>query len=149
MSNIPAFRRRLLMLGATIACVGAFAGDAQAPPQIPDQEQAPTQQQQPQQPSSQGSDGYVAGIRMISPLPGDEWRLPNGDAANTRFSPLAQITLENAAKLHVVTTMTTGIPHGHEGNPLVVNGTMYEVPPYPNDLIAIDLTKPNGPLQWQ
>ena len=87
--------------------------------------------------------------RLIAPVPAGEWRLPNGDLANTRYSTLAQINAGNAAGMMVVNIMETGIPHGHEGNPLVVNGTMYVVTPYPDVLLAIDLTKPNGPLKWK
>jgi PQQ-dependent dehydrogenase (methanol/ethanol family) len=89
-----------------------------------------------------------AGIRMISPSPGAEWTLPNGDLANTRYSTLADITTSNVAELKPVSIMNTGIPNGHEGDPLVVGATMYVVTPYPNNLIAIDLTKPNGPTKW-
>jgi PQQ-dependent dehydrogenase (methanol/ethanol family) len=92
--------------------------------------------------------GAKAGVRMISPLPNGEWTLPNGDLANTRFSPLSQINAGNAAGLKVYTTLSTGIPRGHEGGPLVVNGTMYVVTPFPNNLMAIDLTKPGGSLKW-
>ena len=35
-----------------------------------------------------------------------------------------------------------GIPHGHEGSPLVVNNTMYVITPFPNNLIALDLKNP-------
>jgi PQQ-dependent dehydrogenase (methanol/ethanol family) len=92
--------------------------------------------------------GAAAGVHMISDLPNGEWRLPAGDFANTRFSPLAQITTANVANLKTVTTMSTGIPRGHEGQPLVVNGTMYVVTPFPNLLIAVDLSKPGGGLKW-
>jgi len=87
-------------------------------------------------------------IRTISPLPNGEWRMPAGDFANTRFSPLAQITAANVANLKVVTTLSTGIPHGHEGGPLVVNETMYVVTPFPNNVIAVDLRQPGGALKW-
>jgi len=90
----------------------------------------------------------ASNIRMISPLPGAEWRLPNGDLANTRYSTLTQITTANVSELKPVNIMHTGIPNGHEGNPLVVGDTMYVVTPYPNNLIAIDLTKPDGPTKW-
>ncbi|HET7809922.1 MAG TPA: PQQ-dependent dehydrogenase, methanol/ethanol family [Steroidobacteraceae bacterium] len=80
--------------------------------------------------------------------PGAEWTLPNGDFANTRYSTLAQITPANVAELKPVNIMQTGIPNGHEGNPLVVGNTMYVVTPYPDNLIAIDLGKPDGPLKW-
>lgn len=92
--------------------------------------------------------GAAPGIRLISPLPAGEWRLPAGDYANTRFSALDQINAANAKNLKVITTLSTGIPQGHEGQPLIVNNTMYVVTPYPNNLIAVDLTKPGGALKW-
>ena len=88
-------------------------------------------------------------IRLVSPLANGEWTLPAGDYANTRYSPLSQITTENVKNLKVVGTMATGIPRGHEGQPLVVNNTMYVVTPFPNDLIALDLTKPGFPMKWK
>ncbi len=88
-----------------------------------------------------------AQVKTVSPLPNGEWTLPAGDLANTRYSPLAQLTPQNVKGLKIVSTVTTGVPHGHEGNPLVVNGTMYVVTPYPNNLMALDLTK-NGALKW-
>jgi PQQ-dependent dehydrogenase (methanol/ethanol family) len=89
-----------------------------------------------------------AGVRLVSALPDREWRLPAGDYANTRHSPLAQLTPANVGRLKVVNTVSTGIPHGHEGQPLVVGDTMYIVTPYPNNLIAIDLSQPGGALKW-
>src|SRR6185312_2657731 len=68
--------------------------------------------------------------------------------ANTRFSPLKQLTPDNVSNLRVATTVSTGVPFGHEGQPLVVNDTMYVVTPYPNNLIAIDLTKPSGAVKF-
>ncbi|HEX3344905.1 MAG TPA: PQQ-binding-like beta-propeller repeat protein, partial [Polyangiaceae bacterium] len=93
--------------------------------------------------------GAVAGVHMIAELPGANWTTPAGDLANTRFSPLAQITVDNAKTLHVTSTFTTGVPHGHEGQPLVVDGTMYVVTPFPNDLIAVDLKLPGTPVLWR
>jgi PQQ-dependent dehydrogenase (methanol/ethanol family) len=92
--------------------------------------------------------GYQKGTRLISPLPTRDWVTPAGDLANTRFSPLNQITAGNVRSLKIVSMATTGIPHGHEGQPLVVKNTMYVVTPYPNNLIAIDLTKPGHPIKW-
>jgi PQQ-dependent dehydrogenase (methanol/ethanol family) len=92
--------------------------------------------------------GAVPGIRLISDLPNGDWVLPAGDFANTRFSPLSQINTGNAANLKVVTTMSTGVNRGHEGQPLVVNGTMYVVTPFPNQLHALDLAKPGGERRW-
>ena len=93
--------------------------------------------------------GMQPGIRLISPVPNGEWRLPAGDYANTRFSPLAQITADNVKNLKPIGTMSTGIPHGHEGQPLVVDNTMYVVTPFPNNLIALDLTKEGMPMKWK
>jgi PQQ-dependent dehydrogenase (methanol/ethanol family) len=92
--------------------------------------------------------GALPDIRMISPLPGAEWTLPSGDLANTRFSTLAQINRDTVKNLKIVATHTTGVPHGHEGGPLVVGSTMYVVTPYPNDLLAFDLSKPGHPLKF-
>jgi PQQ-dependent dehydrogenase (methanol/ethanol family) len=92
--------------------------------------------------------GAASGVHLVSDVPNGEWRLPAGDFANTRFSPLAQITTANVANLRPVTTLSTGIPRGHEGQPLVVGGTMYVVTPFPNLLMAIDLSKPGGALKW-
>ncbi len=77
-----------------------------------------------------------------------EWTLPGRDYGQTRYSPLDQITAANVRNLKVAWTFSTGVPRGHEGSPLVVNNTMYIVTPYPNNVFAIDLTKPSGPLKW-
>jgi PQQ-dependent dehydrogenase (methanol/ethanol family) len=83
-----------------------------------------------------------------APNPG-EWTLPGRDYAGTRYSPLDQITTQNANKLQVAWTFSTGLSRGHEGQPLVVNNTMYVVTPYPNIVYAIDLRNPQGPLKWK
>ncbi|HEX4485278.1 MAG TPA: PQQ-dependent dehydrogenase, methanol/ethanol family [Terriglobales bacterium] len=99
--------------------------------------------------SSNDVPGWQPGVHLISPLPTGEWVMPSGDYANTRFSPLAQINTENVKNLHITGMMSTGIPHGHEGGPLIVNKTMYVVTPFPNYLIALDLTKPDYPMKWK
>src|SRR6476661_9096250 len=85
-----------------------------------------------------------------SPLghPG-EWVTPAGDFASTRYSTIDQITSSNVGKLKEVWSFTTGIKDGHEGQPLVVNNTMYVVTPFPNILFAFDLTKPGFPKKWE
>ena len=89
-------------------------------------------------------EGAKPNVRLIAPVPSGEWRLPAGDYAHVRFSPLAQINTGNAGNLKVITTLSTGVAKGHEGGPLVVGDTMYVVTPFPNNLIAIDLRKPGG-----
>ncbi len=76
-----------------------------------------------------------------------EWRTAAKDAANTRFSGLTEITSDNVANLSVAWTYDTGSRHGHEGAPLVVGTTMYIVTPFPNRLVALDLTNP-GSVLW-
>ena len=92
--------------------------------------------------------GELPGIHIVSPVASGQWTMPAGDYGNLRYSPLDKINASNVQNLHVVGTMSTGIPHGHEGGPLVVGDTMYVVTPFPNNLIALDLTKPGFPQKW-
>ena len=71
------------------------------------------------------------------------------DYASTRFSPLAQVTTRNAKDLTLAFTFSTGVVRGHEAAPIVADGTMYVVTPYPNLLYALDLAKPGAPLKWK
>ena len=75
--------------------------------------------------------------------------MPAKDYASTRYSGLAQINSENATRLRPVWTFSTGVLGGHEGQPLVVNNTMYVVTPWPNVLYAFDLTQEGYPLKWK
>jgi len=83
------------------------------------------------------------------PGPAGEWAMPGGDYANTRFSPLEQITPANVKGLRVAWALSTGTLRGHEGQPLVVDNTMYVVTPYPNVAYAIDLAQEGQPLKWK
>jgi lanthanide-dependent methanol dehydrogenase len=71
------------------------------------------------------------------------------DYASTRYSDLAQITATNVGRLRPSWSFSTGVLGGHEGQPLVVNRTMYVVTPYPNVLYAFDLTHEGYPLKWK
>ncbi|MBV8740621.1 MAG: hypothetical protein JOZ12_02495, partial [Sinobacteraceae bacterium] len=66
-----------------------------------------------------------------SPAQKGEWSMPAADYAGTRFSTLAQINLQTATRLRPLWTFSTGVLGGHEGQPLVVNDTMYVVTPWP------------------
>lgn len=74
--------------------------------------------------------------------------MPGKDYASTRFSALNQITPANVERLSVAFTFSTATTHGYEAPPLVVNGTMYLITPWPNYLYALDLTKPGAPAKW-
>ncbi|HEX8231895.1 MAG TPA: methanol/ethanol family PQQ-dependent dehydrogenase [Caulobacteraceae bacterium] len=78
-----------------------------------------------------------------------QWLMPAKNYASTRYTALNQITAANVGKLQVAFTFSTGVSRGHEAAPLVVNNTMYIVGPYPNDLWALDLTKPGAPVKWK
>ncbi len=93
--------------------------------------------------------GVSPKIQLVTPPAGEQWLEPGGDTANTRYSTLSQITTENAAGLRLSSSTTTAYLHGHEGQPLVVGNTLYIVTPYPNDLIAIDLSKPPTEIKWR
>jgi len=78
-----------------------------------------------------------------------QWTRPGKDFAATRYSGLAGITAANVAGLRPVWNFSTGVLGGHEGQPLVVNRTMYVVTPYPNVLYAFDLSREDYPLKWK
>jgi lanthanide-dependent methanol dehydrogenase len=80
---------------------------------------------------------------------GGQWVRPAGDYASTRYSPLDEITIDRVRDLAVKASFATGNAKGHEAAPLVVDGTMYVVTPYPNDLFALDLTQPSAPVKWK
>src|ERR1700745_1769054 len=66
-----------------------------------------------------------------------DWPMAARDYANTRFSPLADVNAGNVANLKLALTFSTGVLRGHEAAPVVVNGTMYVVTPYPNVVYAL------------
>jgi lanthanide-dependent methanol dehydrogenase len=78
-----------------------------------------------------------------------QWTRPGKDLAATRFSGLTQITAANAGRLRPVWTFSTGVLAGHEGQPLMVGGTLYVVTPFPNVLYAFDLSKEDYPLRFK
>jgi len=82
-------------------------------------------------------------------LQGDDkqWVLAGKDYSQTRFSRLHQITPANAGQLQVAWTFSVGSNHGQEAAPLVVNGMMYVVGAYPNELFALDAT--TGEMKWK
>ena len=61
------------------------------------------------------------------------------DMYNQRYSKLTRINAQNVGKMQVAWMFSTGVLRGHEGSPLVVNGTMYVHTPFPNKVFAIDL----------
>lgn len=76
-----------------------------------------------------------------------EWALPSGDYAGTRYSALDQIDTGNVGRLKEAWSFSTGVLRGHEGGPLVVDGMMYLVTPFPNVVYALDLSR-DGAIAW-
>jgi len=61
-----------------------------------------------------------------------EWTMAARDYANTRYSPLNEITADNVSSMQLAWTFDNGVPHGQEGSPLVAGNTMYIVTPFPD-----------------
>jgi PQQ-dependent dehydrogenase (methanol/ethanol family) len=78
----------------------------------------------------------------------NQWVIPLGNYHGTRHSKLSQITVDNAAKLKVAWTMSTGTLRGQEGQPLVVGNMMYFESSYPNFIYAVDLDN-IGRMAWK
>lgn len=78
-----------------------------------------------------------------------QWRLPARDYASTRYSRLDQIDAGNVRRLRQVWSFATGYLNGHESAPLIVDGLMYLVTPFPNRVLAIDLSRPGGAKRWE
>ncbi len=77
----------------------------------------------------------------------NQWVMPTGDYANTRYSALDQINKDNVGDLRVDWTFSTGVLRGHEGGPLIIDGVMYVHTPFPNNVYALDLNN-DGQILW-
>jgi PQQ-dependent dehydrogenase (methanol/ethanol family) len=92
---------------------------------------------------------HGTGAAATIPAEDGQWTMPAKDYASTRYSGLDEINTGNVGGLKVAFTFATGVDKGHEAAPLVVGSIMYVVTPYPNDLYALDLTKPGAPVKWK
>jgi lanthanide-dependent methanol dehydrogenase len=77
-----------------------------------------------------------------------EWVMPTGDYANQRYSQLKQINSQNAGRLQVAWTFSTGVLRGHEGGPLIIGDVMYVHGPFPNPVYALDLNN-DAKILWK
>jgi PQQ-dependent dehydrogenase (methanol/ethanol family) len=80
---------------------------------------------------------------------GDSWPMATGDYQNTRFSRLGDIDTNNVARLQLAWTFSTARVRGHEAAPLVVDGLMIVVTPFPNVVFALDIGQPGAPMKWR
>src|SRR2546430_10271533 len=73
------------------------------------------------------------------------WLMYRGNYAGWGYSPLDQITTQNARKLTPVWTLGAGVAEGHESPPMVNNGVMFVSTPQ-NQVLALDAK--NGDVLW-
>jgi glucose dehydrogenase len=74
--------------------------------------------------------------------------MPAGDYKNPRYSELTQINKDNVKELNMAWSFSTAVLRGHEGNALVMDGTMYVHTPFPNIVYALDL-KNDVDINWK
>jgi lanthanide-dependent methanol dehydrogenase len=93
--------------------------------------------------------GLVAADELLEMQKNDNnWVMPAGDYANTRYSELTQITKDNVKDLNMAWSFSTGVLRGHEGNALVMDDTMYVHTAFPNIVFALDLNN-DGAIKWK
>jgi len=90
----------------------------------------------------------VAATSLAATAGAGDWPIAAHDPQNTRYSPLAEITAANVAKLAPAWTFSLGTDKGQEGVPIVADDTMFVVTPYPNHVVAFDLSKPGPSVKW-
>ena len=78
----------------------------------------------------------------------NNWVSAAGNYNNQRYSKLAQINKDNVADLNMQWSFSTGVLRGHEGNSLVIDGTMYVHTAFPNIVFALDLNN-DGAIKWK
>ena len=83
-----------------------------------------------------------------APADDGQWTMPAKNYAATRYSELNEINGTNVKNLAVQFTFSLGVNRGQEAAPLVVDNTMFIVTAYPNNVYALDLTKPGAPMKW-
>ena len=77
----------------------------------------------------------------------NNWAHPRHDHTNQGYSKLTQINKGNVKNLHMAWTFATGVNRGHEGSPLVIDGTLYVHTAFPNNIYALDLND-NQKIKW-
>ena len=90
-----------------------------------------------------GAGSASANDRLIEMSKSNEnWVMPGKNYSSTNYSEMDQINADNVNRLRAAWSFSTGVLHGHEGTPLVVNGKMYVHGAFPNSTFALDLDDP-------
>ena len=94
--------------------------------------------------------GYATANDELIKMSSDarQYVMPTGNYANTRYSELKQINVDNVHKIAPAWTFSTGVLRGHEGAPLVIGDVMYVHAPFPNTVFALDLNN-DGKILWK
>jgi alcohol dehydrogenase (cytochrome c) len=80
----------------------------------------------------------------------NNWLVHGRNYANQRYSPLAQINVDNVKSLQPVALMQTGMTASFETTPLVVDGVMYATTPVvDNKMKIMALNAKNGTRIWE
>jgi alcohol dehydrogenase (cytochrome c) len=87
----------------------------------------------------------VTAERLKQPEDGD-WLMYRRTYNGWGYSPLSQITTENAGRLKPVWTLATGQIEGHQAPPMVNNGIMFVATPG-NQVLAVDAK--SGDVLWR
>ncbi len=93
-----------------------------------------------------GSGSMTAAFAAVQAGAGAEWTTAGGTPEGIRYSELTDIDPTNVARLKEEFSFKTGVDGRHMGEPLVIGSILYAVTPYPNKLIAFDLSK--GEIIW-
>jgi quinohemoprotein ethanol dehydrogenase len=130
--NRPYARRILLLVGGLVTgglVMAAAHGERRSPPM-------PT--------VSVTADGRMTQADGAVDVP---WAVYGGDAAETHYSPLAQITTANVARLKLAWSADLdAFPGQLQGTPLVVDGTIYTTGPW-SVVVAVDAR--TGKVKWR
>ena len=119
-------------LGVTLRAQQTFTSPNDPPPPVP-------------MPAILKSYAAVTTERLRRPDPGD-WLMLRGTYDGWGYSPLDQITPQNANRLQPVWVFATGANSGHEAPALVNRGVMFVSTPG-NQVIALDAAK--GTVLWR
>jgi PQQ-dependent dehydrogenase (methanol/ethanol family) len=130
-------KARYLIRGGAIACALGYSACHRAAP-------TPERRAEPNLARLRGATLIVGPPRPNS----DEWPMSAGDFSGTRFTSLEQIQPQNVKGLELAWRFDTDIARGHEAAPIVVGHMLYITTPFPNRVLAFDLTHPGSAPSW-
>jgi len=78
----------------------------------------------------------------------ENWVKPCKDYDCSQYSPIKDVNRTTVKDLRPAWSFSTGVLHGHEGAPLVIDGVMFIHGAFPNNTFAVDLDDPVNIL-WE